>query len=234
MGDPTVIAVDWSGAKTRPKGIWIAVVQGGETVESRPADSREEAVAYVVAMDGPVYAGFDFSFGMPEWFAREHRCTVIADVWNLAERDGEMWIGPPPTPPFWRDKCIVPREQRFRRCEERLGAKSVFQCVGNGQVGPGSVRGMPLLLQLRDAGFAVWPFDAASERTAFEIYPSALRKLADMPGPFASNDERDAVCSALVMWEHRAEFSGLAAIDTIEGDVWTPNLRQQPGRQPGY
>jgi hypothetical protein len=101
--------------------------------------------------------------------------------------------------------------------------------VGNGQVGPGSVRGMPLLLQLRDAGFAIWPFDAVSDRTAFEIYPTALRKLIDDPGPFTTNDERDAVCSALVMWRERETIAALgAAIDPVtrlEGDVWLPTLR---------
>jgi hypothetical protein len=224
MGDPTVIAIDWSGAKRNPKGIWIAVVRGGELVESRAARSREEAVAYVVETEGPVLAGFDFSFSVPAWFARECGCSTVEDVWNIAERDGEMWLVP--TPPFWRDKCVVVPERRFRDCERRFpSAKSIFQCVGNGQVGPGSVRGMPFLLRLRDAGFAIWPFDAASENTALEIYPTALRKLIDAPGPFVSNDERDAVCSALVMWRQRETIAALgAAIDPVirlEGDVWT-------------
>jgi hypothetical protein len=229
MGDPTVIAVDWSGAKTRPKGIWITAIANGQVIRNRPATSREEAIDDVTSTEGPVVAGFDFSFGVPEWFAREQGCSAIDDVWKLAERDGEKWLGPPPTPPFWRDECIVPPERRLRRCEEGIGAKSVFQCVGNGQVGPGSVRGMPLLLQLRDAGFAIWPFDAASDRMVVEIYPSALRKLIDEPGPFESDDERDAVCSALVMWRERETIAALgAAIDPVtrlEGDVWLPTLR---------
>ena len=55
-------------------------------------------------------------------------------------------------------------------------AKSIFQLVGNGQVGAGSVLGMPLLTRLRERGFSVWPFDASAGRTAFEIYPSRLRR----------------------------------------------------------
>jgi hypothetical protein len=226
MGDPTVIAVDWSGAK-KPKGIWITAIAKGQVIENRAARSREDAIDYVVATEGPVLAGFDFSFGVPEWFAREQGCAAIEDVWKLAERDGEMWLEP--TPPFWRRRCDVPPEKRFRRCEEGIGAKSVFQCVGNGQVGPGSVRGMPLLMQLRDAGFAIWPFDAASDRTVFEIYPTALRMPIDAPGPFTTNDERDAMCSALVMWRERETIAALgAAIDPVtrlEGAVWLPNLR---------
>jgi hypothetical protein len=37
--------------------------------------------------------------------------------------------------------------------------KSVFQIGGSGSVGTASLRGMPVLLRLREVGFAVWPFD---------------------------------------------------------------------------
>ena len=111
----------------------------------------------------------------------------------------------------------------MRQCETRFPtAKSVFQLVGNGQVGAGSVRGMPLLRTLRAAGFAVWPFDAASDRTVLEIYPNALRPLVSDHGPFASNDERDAVSSAFALWEFRHEIARLPAGVGLEGDVWMP------------
>ena len=77
-------------------------------------------------------------------------------------------------------------ETRLRA--EGLPAKSIFQLVGNGQVGAGSVRGMPFLARLRAEGFAIWPFDAASARTVFEIYPTAMR--AAMPDA-ASMSVRD-------------------------------------------
>jgi hypothetical protein len=225
---PTVMAVDWSGART-PKGIWLAVVREGELVESRAVPTREEAVAYVRDCPPPFIAGFDFSFGLPEWFALENGCTTIDEVWALAAREGERWLAP--TPPFWRERCDVTRDRRFRQCEERYPtAKSVFQLVGNGQVGAGSVRGMPLVGQLRAAGIAIWPFDPPGPRTAFEIYPTALRKLVPEAGPFAGNDERDAVCSALVMWRYRETVAALcAATDPktrLEGDVWAPTPPQ--------
>jgi hypothetical protein len=221
---PTVIAVDWSGAR-RPKGIWLAVVRDGRLVESRALATREEAVQRVLETAPPVIAGFDFSFGVPEWFARANSCGSIHDVWALAARDGEHWLRP--SPPFWRDRCLLPAEHRFRRCELAYPrAKSVFQLVGNGQVGPGSVRGMPLLARLRAAGVAIWPFDAPAARTVFEIYPSALRARVPDAGPFASDDERDAVCSALVIWDARETVAALcAATDpttSLEGDVWVP------------
>jgi hypothetical protein len=229
--DLTVIAVDWSGAKqTGPKsGIWLAVMQRGRLVQTEAVSNREQAIARVQDCTSPVIAGFDFSFGFPAWFAREHGCTTIAEVWSLAERDGEKWLASPPMPPFWRDRCEVPVERRFRRCEEGLRpAKSIFQLVGNGQVGAGSVRGMPHLARRRGAGFGIWPFDHAIDRTAMEIYPSLIRKVAPHHdvGPFMTEHERDAVVSARCMWEHRASFSELEAatdpVTRIEGDVWMP------------
>jgi hypothetical protein len=211
MRNLTVVAVDWSGAR-RPRGIWLAAVRGGELVESRACSTREEAVAAVVAMPSPLVAGFDFSFSVPLWFARELGCVRVDDVWARAASDGEQWLQP--TPPFWRARCELPRELRFRRCEETLRtAKSVFQLVGNGQVGAGSVRGMPMLTRLRDAGFAIWPFDDASERTAVEIYPRILRAHVTGLGPFTTDDERDAVCSAHAMWMHRTKLQQLRATD---------------------
>ena len=39
--------------------------------------------------------------------------------------------------------------------------KSPFQIGGSGSVGTGSLRAMPFLLRLREAGFRVWPFESA-------------------------------------------------------------------------
>ena len=40
-----------------------------------------------------------------------------------------------------------------------IAPKSTFQIGGAGSVGTASLRGIPGLLRLREAGFAVWPFD---------------------------------------------------------------------------
>ncbi len=195
--------------------------------------TRAEAIDVVLSAAPPVVAGFDFSFSVPEWFAHEQGCMTIDDVWELAARDGEHWLASPPAPPFWRTRCDVPRDQRFRRCEQRYpNAKSIFQLVGNGQVGAGSVRGMPLIARLRAAGAAIWPFDAPAERTVFEIYPSALRKLSPEHdgGPWNNEHERDAVVSARVMWDARETVAALrAATDPttrLEGEVWAPTPPQ--------
>lgn len=217
----TVIAVDWSGAR-KPRGIWLAAIRAGELIESRACTTREEAVDAVIATPSPVVAGFDFSFSVPTWFAHELGCNTVDEVWERAAADGERWLTP--IAPFWRSRCDLPVDRRFRRCEEALRtAKSIFQLVGNGQVGAGSVRGMPLLTHLRYSGFAIWPFDAASDRTAVEIYPTVLRRQVGDLGPFTTNDERDAVCSVYAMWNRRDELRRLAAADDpttlLEGDV---------------
>jgi hypothetical protein len=221
---PTVIAIDWSGAKQNPKGIRLAAVEAGRVTESRPLATREDAIELVVARSGAVFAGFDFSFGLPAWFAQELNCATVDEVWDVVAKEGERWLGPPPTPPFWNARCDLAPDRRFRACERRYPtAKSVFQLVGNGQVGAGSVRGMPLLRELRAAGFAIWPFDPVGERTVFEIYPTALRRLVPDAGPFANEHERDAVCSALALWRARETVAALPAatypITRLEGDV---------------
>jgi hypothetical protein len=50
------------------------------------------------------------------------------------------------------------------RAAKMLGiqAKSPFQIGGSGSVGTGSLRAMPFLLGLREAGFRVWPFEAST------------------------------------------------------------------------
>ena len=50
--------------------------------------------------------------------------------------------------------------------------KSVFQIGGSGSVGTASLRGMPMLLTLRKAGFRIWPFDspAAGQPLVVEMY----------------------------------------------------------------
>ena len=179
----SIVAVDWSGARApagQHAGICVAIADENG-VRASAGRTRIETIDLVEQLPAPVVVGFDFSFGFPAWFAQEHCCATIDDVWSMAADLGETWLAP--TPPFWRDRCGVPPERRFRRCEDRLRAagfpaKSIFQLVGNGQVGAGSVRGMPLLARLRAAGFAIWPFAGAGDRTAVEIYPSRLRQRA--------------------------------------------------------
>ena len=66
-----------------------------------------------------------------------------------------------------------------------LHPKSIFQLAGPGTVGPGSLRGMPVLRRFRDAGWAVWPFDDPAARTVVELYPAlAVGRSAGVASPF--------------------------------------------------
>lgn len=154
-------------------------------------------------------------------------------------REGEAILRECP-PPFWGRKGTrkPPQEDwaRFglqslwRETDTRTGtAKSVFQIAGAGQVGPGALRGIPLLRDLQEAGFIVWPFDGAPrecQSVVVEIYPrlfspgvrksdrqvreehiAALCKDTALTVPpalqeraAASDDAFDAFISAVGMW----------------------------------
>ncbi len=120
-----------------------------------------------------------------------------------------------------------------------IAPKSVFQIGGAGAVGTASLRGMPGLLMLREAGFRVWPFDKPSLKKPMvvEIYTrlmtGAVTKSSEVArtaylakkrresalyaglsrGVLAkargSEDAFDALVTALVMTEHRKEFARL-------------------------
>jgi hypothetical protein len=61
-----------------------------------------------------------------------------------------------------------------------IAPKSPFQIGGAGAVGTGTLRGIPRLKQLHEAGFRVWPFEGASfgeknpKALLVEIYPRLL------------------------------------------------------------
>jgi len=132
--------------------------------------------------------GFDFCFSFPEWFVREeHGCRTGPQFWRaVTQEHGERWLerghadqrfwGKPHKRPaefsgenlhrMMRATDIdckliahIPEEERIARVRG-ITPKSVFQVGGSGSVGTASLRGMPILLRLREAGFRVWPFDA--------------------------------------------------------------------------
>jgi Protein of unknown function (DUF429) len=256
------MAVDWSGAVTgSATHIWLAHVVGGELVALRNGRSRREMVDELIAArahtPGGLVVGLDFSFSFPAWFVRQQSCATVGELWETVAREGEGWLAEC-APPFWgrtgRRRPELPEHQaHFRRAEASItvGAispKSTFQIGGAGAVGTGSIRGMPHLRRLRDAGFSIWPFDPASPSVVLEVYPRLLtgpvRKnrreeraqyLAGAPWSVApafaaaiieSEDAFDAAISALVMGEHLADLAALAPSDDpvtlLEGDVWRP------------
>jgi hypothetical protein len=120
----------------------------------------------------------------------------------------------------------------------------VFQLVGAGQVGRGSLYGMAALHRLADAGFRIWPFDLPGLPLVVEIFPRVLtgpvrknspsereRYLGTVPMrpdlgrlAAASEDAFDAAISALVMAARVDELRTLHEPPgyVLEGKIWQP------------
>ena len=244
MVTPSCIAIDWSGDATergQRARIVAAIVREGRVVEVSAGRTRAEVAQWLAAKataGAPLLVGLDFSFSLPEWFAREHDCGTIEAVWALVAERGEEWLHAC-APPFWGRpgiRCEIETAARYRECEHELRAqrrqpKSIFQIGGAGAVGTGSLRGIPWLAWLRARGFAIWPFDAVGLCSAFEVYPSLFAKVAtndaigraahlapvsarvlgvrEREAAIASDDAFDAVVSALAMWDRRADLRTL-------------------------
>lgn len=257
-----IIAIDWSGAKAgAAKKIWRADVVDGRLAYLRNGFTTTEVGAQLIDLacrEPKLAVGLDFSFSIPAWFLTEHNITSGPMLWErVSDGLGEQWLGEC-NPPFWGRRgsrrpidCDV-----FRRTERdvfnRTGfhPMSTFQIGGNGAPGTGSLRGMPVLYRLHEAGFAVWPFDPPLWPLVFEIYPrvftgsvrksnSAARvELTQERYPnlnstharamCASDDAFDAAVSALELWRHRDEIARLPRIDDestkIEGAIWYPGV----------
>lgn len=262
-----LMAVDWSGAQDaagQRKHIWIAERNRGGHISLSCGRTREETIATVIAagrQDADVVAGFDFAFAYPAWFARQFGCSSAAQLWRIVEQQGEHWLEDCHAPFWGKPQRQRPADQRgdrgFRTTERHIRArtgrlpKSAFQVGGAGSVGTGSVRGMPLLLALQHAGFAIWPFDAPRLPLAVEIYPRvftqrtkvnnaaerlrALGRMEAHPLPTEvllaaerSPDAFDALAALLGMVEHEDELLHLPRLRSpelrLEGAIWTPEV----------
>lgn len=254
-----IIAVDWSGAKKPYRKLALAEVVDGQLQQvTTTFRSREEVTSEIIRRcqaKPDTFVGLDFAFSMPTWFLAEHGIFAIEELWRLAEREGETWLREC-SPPFWGrpGKCRPQLEQHLRVTEAKVGSiegispKSVFQIGGAGAVGTGSIRGMPMLLRLREAGISVWPFDPPKPPLVVEIYPRMLtgsvkkrsldarmenleRKWGFLPLDVRqdiarSEDTFDAAVSALVMDRCRSELEQLPFIEDnvqrLEGMIWPP------------
>ena len=163
--------------------------------EPGAVDPRARRSTFVAALrPRRCIAGFDFSFGLPAWFAREHGCATIDEVWALAARDGEHWLAP--TPPFWREPL-----RRAAATSASAGARRATRPRSRSSSSSATVRSARDRYAacrssrgLRAAGFAIWPFDAPTDRTVVRDLPvGAPRHSSPHAGPFANDHERDAV-----------------------------------------
>ena len=251
-----VLAVDWSGAQQgEQRLIWLAEAapDGERLLRLEAGRSREELVAHLVAElppGTPALVGLDFAFSVPAWYAARLGVHTADELWARAAADGEQWLRDV-EPPWWgRPGKRRPELPSHLRLTELAfpPAKSVFQVGGTGAVGTGSVRGMPHLLALRRAGFAVWPFHDDGWPRVVEIYPrrftrpvrksSAGARAAYLESfhpaldpahtrdAAASEHAFDAAVSALGMVAALAAGAGFPpaadAVERIEGAIWPP------------
>jgi hypothetical protein len=249
-----VVAVDWSGSlgvAAQRRHIWTATAEGGSLCDLRGGRTRREVVDDLMAMAGAapeLVVGLDFAFSFPAWFLREQGLDTAHQLWRLVARQGESWLAGCPAPFWGRPGVRRPvLDAHLRRTErEHVPAKSVFQVGGAGAVGTGSLRGMPFLAELHDAGFSVWPFDPPCLPTVVEIYPRALTGAVRKSDPAArrrhlaglelapalrslaeaGEDAFDAAVSALVMSRCEEELRRLRPSTdpetALEGEIWVP------------
>ena len=253
------IAIDWSGAVSgAERKIWLAEAVGGRVVRLESGRGREAIADLLIAeasRTSDMVVGLDFAFSMPSWFLASRDLPDAPALWDLVAREGETWLARC-DPPFWgragRGRPVMPDDlRRTDRETPAIGGirpKSVFQIGGAGAVGTGSLRGMPILKRLRDAGFAVWPFDAPRWPCVVEIYPRLLtgavnKRSGDARAEYlamrypalgddilhlaaSSEDAFDAAVSALAMDAARGELFDLSVIEDLEtrreGRIWAP------------
>jgi len=255
--------VDWSGSMSTVRSrMWLAESRERRLVRLERGFSREEIVAELIACasrDPSLVVGLDFAFSFPSWFQDELGVRTAQELWDLVARKGESWLADCPHP-FWGrpmfPRPAYPEDQSPWRVTESdrvpvagIRPKSVFQIGGAGTVGTGSVRGMPYLAQLRDAGFAIWPFDRPRLPMLVEIYPRYLTGAVDKSSAIAralylqarhahesreilelaqsSEDAFDAAVSAASMQRFARDFERLGRTrrsgrDRCEGRIWVP------------
>ncbi len=253
-----VFAIDWSGDKKNfKKKVWLAEVGPEGLGTFRNEWTREELIGFLIkeGKDNPrLVVGFDFSFSFPSWFIRDQGCAAAPDFWEHVQLRGEEWLsrGAVVDPFFTKGKWPGGSERpAFRATEQELqkqghNPETVFRLVGQKQVGPGSIRGMPALLALREAGFKIWPFDPPGMPLVVEIYPrlfygkvaknrlearvehlekySGLDKMQRIKAS-CSDDAFDSLVSGFEMFRRRKEFASLsptvADSSGIEGQIWS-------------
>jgi hypothetical protein len=265
MTNPRVIAIDWSGRSgaDQRRALWLAEVIGGELVRLEGGRTRAELIELLIAeadRDPNLLVGFDFAFSLPTWYLQDRQLTPH-QLWALLADQAltptmrhlgiARWMNSPELP-FWTTSEAHARlrpEQMFRRTEHDVRVpgtqpKSVFQLVGAGQVGRGSLYGMQALHRLSGAGFRIWPFDPPALPLVVEIFPRVLtgpvrknspsereRYLGTVPMPpdlrrlaAASEDAFDAAISAVVMAARVEELRALPDEPgyVLEGKIWQP------------
>ena len=238
--------MDWSGAR-RGAARRIGWAEGdGTVIDGLDREAVFRRLLNEAERDPGIVVGFDFSFSFPEWFIDDLGASVIEEVWERTGAEGDRWLSECPFPFWGRPGIRRPHlPAHLRRTEESVSVrgirpKSTFQIGGAGAVGTGSVRGMPFLLRLREAGFSIWPFHHDDGPRVVEIWPrlftgpvrksdpAARRRELERRGlriDLETEDAFDAAISAHAMAASpslRALADAVDAVARREGEIWKP------------
>ncbi len=241
--------------------MWLAESGENGLVRVERGRDRDEVVQHLVECaerEPELVVGLDFAFSFPKWFLDERGLTRARELWELVARVGEGWLDQSPAPFWGRPGCprtpATDGRSPWRLTESDVtrvrgvGPKSIFQIGGAGSVGTGSLRGMPYLALLQDAGFSIWPFDRPRLPMVVEIYPRYLTGAVNKSSELAralylqtrlareapalldlaasSEDAFDAAVSAACMQRFADDFGRLERrrreLDRSEGRIWAP------------
>jgi hypothetical protein len=102
--------------------------------------------------------------------------------------------------------ALIPDAERAARVRG-IAPKSVFQIGGAGSVGTASLRGIPVVKRLREAGFAIWPFDRPALNRGHPMVVEMYTRLNT--GPVRKSN---AAARAAYLLRKRREDPGYAAL----------------------
>jgi hypothetical protein len=256
--------IDTAGQR---RHIWAAIWTPG-AVTLQTGMTRDDLCDWLIAEGRStprLVAGIDCCFSYPAWFLAEVGCATVLDFWrHVAAGQGERWLARPSIDQrFWGKPHKKPlqfqgdqlhRMMRLTDMENKITAeldsiraarvrgiapKSPFQIGGAGSVGTGSLRGIPTVLRLHEAGWRVWPFNApkVDRPLLVEMYARLLtgpvkkssaearreylkrKRKSDatyrelgrnvMQQAAASEDAFDALVCVMEMARHRGDFARL-------------------------
>ncbi len=183
-------AIDWSGARARPRGIAVARLpaEASSPVLLRPAGYGSwtragvvSALAEAVLGGRRVLAGFDFAFGFPQTVLEPlglAACAGLPAVWEDVDRlcagapdlHGGPFVDTAPDGLFWRSGRQPSGWSAALRltdthCAAHGGARpeSVMKLIGPKQVGLAALSGMRSLAalgRLCGSSLSIWPATA--------------------------------------------------------------------------
>ena len=249
--------LDWSGAgRGHERRLWTAEVAHGALVRLQNGRTRDEATAELQALvhatrarGERVLVGLDFAFGAPAWYLARSGWHSATAWWRAMTPTTVAQLLAAPSAPFWgrpptqrrpamlnADGPTPPWRATERSLRDVARPFSVFQLVGAGAVGVGSLRGLATLVALQDAGAVIWPFDddpGGPGVVVAEVWPRLAMRQVVKSDPAArrqalaritsvvscapeasahaveSDDAFDALAAAARLWAHRARLAQL-------------------------